>query len=250
MARSSRNSAIARRNSALTTRNSAIATRNGATATRNTTIAPLLLSLALAFAAGIAGGAPVSAHRLDEYLQAARVAISPDRVQIELDLTPGVSVAEKVLSGIDLDRDGRISAAEAEAYSERVLADLSLDLDGTRLGTRVSDRVFPAIDAMRKGEGTIRLRLVSTLPALHAGAHHLRIRNDHQPAIGAYLANALVPASDLVTVTNQGRDYDQRALDIDYVLRDQPGASRWRVALAVTWLFALVALLVQQKRTS
>jgi len=215
-----------------------------ARSSRSSAIATLVL------AAGIAGGAPVSAHRLDEYLQAACVTIDPDRVQVELDLTPGVAVAEKVWSTIDLDRDGRISGAEAEAYAARVLADLSLDLDGTRLATRVSERTFPVKDMMRRGEGTIRLRLVSTVPALHAGAHHLRIRNDHLPSIGAYLANALVPASDLVTVTNQGRDYDQRALDIDYVLRDQPGGSWWHVGFGLTCLFALAALLVQQKRTS
>src|SRR5215472_19264685 len=115
-----------------------------ARSSRNRAVATLVMAVA------IAGGAPVSAHRLDEYLQAACVTIDPDRVQVELDLTPGVAVAEKVWSAIDLDRDGRISAAEAQAYSERVLADLSLDLDGTPLATRVSDRVFPAIDAMRK----------------------------------------------------------------------------------------------------
>ena len=38
----------------------------------------------------VAVAGPVSAHRLDEYLQAARIGIDPERVQIELDLTPGV----------------------------------------------------------------------------------------------------------------------------------------------------------------
>jgi len=215
-----------------------------ARSSRNSGVAALVLAVA------IAGAAPVSAHRLDEYLQAARVAIDPDRVLVELDLTPGVAVAEKVLSAIDRDRDGRISAEEAKAYAERVLADVSLDLDGTPLAARATESTFPAIDAVRRGEGTIRLRFVAMLPALRPGAHHLRVRNDHQPAIGAYLANALVPTSDLVAVTNQGRDYDQRALDIDYVLRDAPGGSWWRAGLGVTGLFASIALLVRQKRTS
>ena len=45
----------------------------------------------LALALTIAGGAGVSAHRRDEYLQAARLAIDPGRVQLELDLTPGIA---------------------------------------------------------------------------------------------------------------------------------------------------------------
>ena len=36
----------------------------------------------------IAGGTRASAHRLDEFLQAARIAIEPDRVALEMSLTP------------------------------------------------------------------------------------------------------------------------------------------------------------------
>jgi hypothetical protein len=44
----------------------------------------------------IAGTASTaSAHRRDEYLQAARIAVGPDRVRIELDLTPGMAVADR-----------------------------------------------------------------------------------------------------------------------------------------------------------
>ena len=45
----------------------------------------------------LAGVAVVSAHRRDEYLQAARLALDPGRVQIELDLTPGIAVADAIL---------------------------------------------------------------------------------------------------------------------------------------------------------
>ena len=49
---------------------------------------------ALVLASAFAGGATLSAHRLDEYLQAARVGIEPDRLHLELDMTPGVAVAD------------------------------------------------------------------------------------------------------------------------------------------------------------
>ena len=65
--------------------------------------------------------APVaSAHRLDEYLQAARVGIARDRIDVELDLTPGVAVASRVVDAIDLDRDGSVSAGEKAAYAGHV----------------------------------------------------------------------------------------------------------------------------------
>ena len=37
-------------------------------------------------------GVTAGAHRIDEYLQAARLAITPDRITLEMDLTPGYLV--------------------------------------------------------------------------------------------------------------------------------------------------------------
>ena len=54
------------------------------------------------------------AHRLDEYLQATRVAIARDRIDLEIDLTPGATIAASIATEIDTDRDGRFSPAEGE----------------------------------------------------------------------------------------------------------------------------------------
>jgi hypothetical protein len=170
----------------------------------------------------LAGGASTSAHRLDEYLQAARVAIEPNRVVIDLDLTPGVAVAGVVLADIDRDRNGSISSGEAQAYVARVLSDLTLAIDGAPLALSARASTFPAMQALRTGVGTIQLRLAAELPTLHPGTHRLALRNAHLPRVSAYLANVLVPANERVDVTNQRRDYNQRALDIDYVLREKP----------------------------
>jgi hypothetical protein len=43
----------------------------------------------------LAAGAGLSAHRHDEYLQAARIAIDPDGVRLELSLTPGIAVSTR-----------------------------------------------------------------------------------------------------------------------------------------------------------
>ena len=55
------------------------------------------------FAAATAGlllvlSASPSAHRLDEYLQAARLSLAHTRVELEIDLTPGASVADGIIS--------------------------------------------------------------------------------------------------------------------------------------------------------
>ena len=120
-------------------------------------------------------GSWTSAHRRDEYLQAARLAIDPDRVELALDLTAGIAVAEMVLSEIDLDGNGSISAAEARAYSDRVLRAIALDVDGIPLGIELVASTFATFDSVRQGEGTARIQAVATMPRLADGLHHLRI---------------------------------------------------------------------------
>ena len=173
----------------------------------------------------VATGAGLSAHRRDEYLQAARLAIDPGRVQIEIDLTPGIAVADRVLTDIDRDANGSISAAEARAYAERVLSAIALDVDGIPLGVELVDSVCPSIEAVRQGEGTTRIRATASMPRLAGGPHHLRYRNRYRPDISVYLANALIPDSDRVAVAAQRRDVDQRDLIVDYTLRGDRAAS-------------------------
>ena len=187
-------------------------------------------------------GARVSAHRLDEYLQAARIAIEPDRVHLELDLTPGVAVANVVLADIDVDADRSISAAEARAYSKRVLSTVALDVDGMPLRVELVDSAVPTIDSVLNGEGTTRIRAVADVPRLADGLHHLRCRNSYRSDIGVYLANALVPASDRVTVAAQRRDVDQRELVVDYTLRaDLATRTRQRLSVGISGALVLIA---------
>jgi len=173
----------------------------------------------------IGGGVEVSAHRTDEYLQAARLAIDPGGVQIELDLTPGTALAEAILADIDRNGDGSLSAEEQRAYGSLVLSALELEVDGTRLPLRLGASSFPGAEAVRRGEGTIRLHAAATLPRLSIGFHQLLFRNRHHRDRSVYLANALVPESDRVAVMAQRRDGDQTELTIDYVLRAAPATS-------------------------
>src|SRR5205085_8472657 len=94
---------------------------------------------------------------------------------------------------------------------------------------------FPEPGAMKRGEGTIRLQLSATFPPASSGVHQLLFRNRHHPDRSVYLANALVPETNQVSVTAQRRDRDQTELTIDYLVRAAPAKPR------SAWLVGIVA---------
>src|SRR5208283_1429767 len=81
-----------------------------------------LLALSLA--------AVADAHRLDEYLQATLIGVTPDGIELEIQLTPGVAILPVLMTVIDQDRDGRISPAEEAGYVNRVAREVELRVDG------------------------------------------------------------------------------------------------------------------------
>src|SRR5258706_10588338 len=84
------------------------------------------------------------AHRLDEYLQATLADIEPGGVRLQLNLQPGVAVAERILRYIDLDGDGAISSGEASAYVGLLRRDLTLRIDGLTVPVHRAHSAFPA----------------------------------------------------------------------------------------------------------
>jgi hypothetical protein len=186
--------------------------------------------------ASVLGGTGASAHRLDEYLQAARIEIDAGRVELELALTPGVMVAGGVIADIDRDRDGSLSPREQQSYATRVLSAIDLEADGRPLDVHAAASSFPDVDAVRRGEGTIHLRSNAVLPSQSPGAHRLVFRNTHRRDVSVYLANAVVPASARFRITAQRRDVDQRELTIDYVV--DAAAERARLALVLIGIVA------------
>jgi hypothetical protein len=166
------------------------------------------------------------AHRLDEYLQASRIAIESGRIEVELDLTPGVAIAAQVCDAIDADRDGAVSDREAAAYTRLVASALTLEVDGRTLPLTLTVKHFAGLEAMRQGIGTVELVATADTPR-GGGAHLVLFRNLHRSDIGVYLANALVPADPLVQIGGQHRDRRQQELRIDYRI-----GGRW------TWAFS------------
>jgi len=167
---------------------------------------------------------PALAHRRDEYLQAARIAVEPSRIGIELDITPGIAIAPSAVAGIDRDRDGRIDESEAKAYATEVLSGLRLEVDGLALTLELVSARAPVPIVLMRGEGAIQIALSAALPSLEPGRHRVFYRNDHHPADAAYLANALKPSSGRVEIDAQRRDVDQRELTIEYSIDREAAA--------------------------
>ena len=166
------------------------------------------------------------AHRLDEYLQAARLSVAPDRVILKLDLTPGVDIAPMSFALINTNRDGRISEGEGSAYANQVLREIVLEVDGQRQRLNLVSSWFPSFQEMSAGVGAIRIEARAAWAGV-PGRHSLFFQNNHKPDLGAYLVNALVPTSDEIEITGQHRDSLQREMRLDFnVKSSSPATSR------------------------
>jgi hypothetical protein len=170
---------------------------------------------------------PALAHRLDEYLQATLISVEKNRVQAQIRLTPGVAVFPIVTANIDTNADGVISEAEQRAYARRVLRDLSLRVDGRPLDLHLLSINFPRIEQMKEGMGEIQLEFEAKIPQTGPN-RRLILENRHQPAIAAYLVNALVPRDPCIHLVAQNRNYQQSFYQLDYV---QTGPT----PLSLTW---------------
>jgi hypothetical protein len=166
----------------------------------------------------VAMAAPVSAHRLDEYLQATRLAIDIGRVDVEIDLTPGVSIASKVFGWIDTNGDGEISEAEGEAYARAMLRSAVLKSDGAPVRMKFEAASFPTFQEMSFGVGTIRVRASAAIPAAAPGRHRISFLNMHRPERSVYLVNVLVPRNHRLQFGEQRRDVAQHELTLDYTV--------------------------------
>jgi hypothetical protein len=202
------------------------------------------LTAVATLAATLVATATVSTHRRDEYLQAARIAVEPDSVEIELDLTPGIEVADAIIATIDRNGDGSFSPDEQRAYVDRVMGALAATLDGATLALVFESSDFPDGHAFRRGEGAIRLRAHAQLPELSSGAHRLFFRNGYLADQSVYLANALASESPRVALTAQKRDSEQTELTIEYDLRHEPSASTsvWLLLGLTAFAAALIRL--------
>jgi hypothetical protein len=156
------------------------------------------------------------AHRLDEYLQATLVSIEPGDVRLEINLTPGVSVAEPIIALIDRDRDGAIWAGEANAYAEMLKHDLTVRLDDREMELKVGAVNFPEIADLRKGWGVMQIEFTVSPGSLTTGEHRLTLADQHLAAASVYLINAAKPRSGSIQIIRQTRNQTQSTGEIEF----------------------------------
>lgn len=177
--------------------------------TRTVCCLPLLLAL-LAFPSA------VFAHRDDQYLQATLVAIQPSGVRLQINLTPGVAVAEQVIAQIDRDRDDAISKNEAAAYAKLLKHDLTLRVDGRKLELKLTASEFVPPAELRTGSGIIQMEFSAISGPLATGPHRLSLENRHLTRISVYLFNAARSRFATVEITRQKRNDNQSVGEIEF----------------------------------
>jgi hypothetical protein len=163
-----------------------------------------------------------SAHILDEYEQATRIALARDHVTLKLRLTAGVEIASQVFALIDTDKDGQVSTAEGRAYGRRWLRSATLKVDGRSPTLTLVRAEVPPLSEMKSGEAPIYLEFTAKVAAGTPGAHSLTYENQHEPKMSTYLVNALRPADSAIAITGQRRDRLQHAIRLDYTVAASP----------------------------
>jgi hypothetical protein len=181
--------------------------------------------LSVAAAIFLLAGAPASAHRLDEYLQATLISVEKDRVEAQMRLVPGVAVSSFVLTSMHANADGAISEAEQQAYAKRVLRDVSLKVDGVFLRPRLNSVEFPGVEEMKEGVGEIRIEFSAALPR-GGGSRRLVFENHHQNRNGERSGSAR-PG-----YTGGGTESERAAVVLSIGLRAGWGVFKRRLGMA------------------
>jgi len=156
------------------------------------------------------------AHRLDEYLQATRIAVVSNRIDVSLEFTPGVAIVDQLLAVMDKDHNGQISKKEAAAYTQRVRDDLKIQLDEKPLTLTGAETSFPTPTEMKAGSGVIRIKAAIPVKPLSNGTHTISLTNAHLPSMSVYLVNALVPKDPSIKITKQTRDEFQKTYRLEF----------------------------------
>src|SRR6185503_5216560 len=158
-------------------------------------------------------------HRLDEYLQATRIAVTTNRIDLTFELTPGVAIARQVLDLLDRNHDGKISGDEENAYARRFMKDVNVELDGKAFAPDVTSVSFPTVQEIRSGTGVIAIRATSAIGPMDVGSHALSLTNGHLPAISVYQVNALQSKDPVVEIGKQTRDELQKDYRLEFRVR-------------------------------
>ncbi|MBT3714480.1 MAG: hypothetical protein HOG15_14110, partial [Anaerolineae bacterium] len=121
------------------------------------------------------------AHPADMYFHTFTLDFSSSDVEISWGFAPGPMITHVIWTEADLDGNEIISEPEAKAWIEPVLADFSLELDGTPLKFElVSVKWANSLDELRSGETPVIINLRADWNALPA-EHEFLLLNKYKP---------------------------------------------------------------------
>lgn len=126
-----------------------------------------------------------------------------------------MDVASQVLRQIDANGDGKLSVHEQQQYAHHAVSQVSLMLDHAYLSLKLRDYVFPSVEELRTGSGTISLRL-RVHAVLEPGKHQLRYNNQGAGPDTVYLVNVLLPHDAAIHIQSQKRSFNQAVYDLDF----------------------------------
>jgi len=160
--------------------------------------------------------AAASAHPVDELVQGSYLTLVPGGVRLELELTPGTQVAHHLLPALDTNRDRRISDAEARAFAQKALGQMTLVLDGHPVAWRLQKVAAPDYRTFRLG-GVLKVYALAPRPE-RAGPRLLRFANLYDPLPSRCIANIFLQPRGAWRVTGQAHSNDGRVLIVRYAV--------------------------------
>lgn len=173
------------------------------------------------------------AHQLDEYLQSTIVTIEPHEFHFSINLSPGVAIANQLITHIDTNHDGTISSNESNNYCAQFQREITVTLDKQPLSIKLAASNFPDLSELTNGFGMIQLEFAATSIDLQLGTHQLRIANQHFPKISAYLVNAAKPKSPQIQILSQTRNKTQSTATIAFTYKPPLTRSKKITTLAI-----------------
>lgn len=153
------------------------------------------------------------AHPADMLVQAAYITLSPEQVQIELDLTAGELVAKDFLVQLDSNQDQQISTAEIQTLTNSVLEKMMLKVNNLSVLLKLESNQISEIEQIKLGGGQVQLVFVGAISALNQ--NRFVFQNNFSPVKSGYLANVFVQ-SQAVRIVSQQRDQTQQAFEVAY----------------------------------
>jgi ABC-type nickel/cobalt efflux system permease component RcnA/Tol biopolymer transport system component len=128
-----------------------------------------------------------SAHPADMYAQNQSIQLTRAGLQIDWKILPGPFLADAVWAAADLDQNGAISQAEAQAWVEPFLSDLSITFDSQSIPVGATPSGHPTwtvrwpatVDVLRTGDDAVKVKLQMDWSSNLRGRHALEIHNVH-----------------------------------------------------------------------